>query len=79
MAIIDSKTGQIMKRYTIEELAELIDVDDRGRIEPGLLADIIAVPGDPLSDIRVTEDVRFVMKGGQVYRNDTAGASGQTG
>jgi imidazolonepropionase-like amidohydrolase len=47
--------------------AELIDVDDRGRIEPGLLADIVAVPGDPLADIGVTEDVRFVMKGGRVY------------
>jgi imidazolonepropionase-like amidohydrolase len=52
--------------------AELIDVDDRGRLEPGLLADVIAVPGDPLADIGVTEDVRFVMKGGEVYRNVTA-------
>ena len=52
--------------------AELIDVDDRGRLEPGLLADIIAVPGDPLVTIGVTEDVRFVMKGGQVYRHDGA-------
>ena len=52
--------------------AELIDRDDRGRIEEGLLADIIAVPGDPLTDISVTEDVRFVMKGGTVYR-DAAG------
>ena len=51
--------------------AELIDVDDRGRLEPGLLADVIAVPGDPLEDIGVTEDVRFVMKGGQVHRNET--------
>jgi imidazolonepropionase-like amidohydrolase len=50
--------------------AEVIDVDDRGRLEPGLLADIIAVPGDPLVDIAVTEDVRFVMKNGQVYRHD---------
>jgi imidazolonepropionase-like amidohydrolase len=47
--------------------ADLIDADDRGRLEPGLLADVIAVPGDPLTDIGVTEDVRFVMKGGQVY------------
>ena len=31
--------------------AELIDVDDRGRLEAGLLADVIAVPGDPLADI----------------------------
>ena len=50
--------------------AELIDADDRGRIEPGLFADVIGVPGDPLADIGVTEQVRFVMKGGQVYRND---------
>jgi imidazolonepropionase-like amidohydrolase len=50
--------------------AELIDADDRGRLEAGLLADVIAVPGDPLADIGVTEDVRFVMKGGQVYRHD---------
>lgn len=50
--------------------AELIEVTDRGRLEPGLLADVIAVPGDPLADISVTEQVRFVMKGGQVYRQD---------
>ncbi len=49
--------------------AELIDRHDRGRLEEGLLADVIAVPGDPLADIGVTEDVRFVMKGGQVYRH----------
>jgi imidazolonepropionase-like amidohydrolase len=50
--------------------AELIDVSDRGRLEEGLLADIIAVPGDPLRDITVTESVRFVMKGGQVCRHE---------
>jgi imidazolonepropionase-like amidohydrolase len=50
--------------------AELIDVDDRGRIAPSLFADLVGVPGDPLADITVTEDVRFVMKGGQVYRHD---------
>ena len=53
--------------------AELIDVDDRGRLEDGLLADIVAVPGDPLADIGLTGDVRFVMKGGQVYRRDGGG------
>ena len=50
--------------------ADLIDVDDRGRLEPGLLADVIGVTGDPLSDIGVTEQVRFVMKGGRVFRLD---------
>lgn len=53
--------------------AELIDVDDRGRLAPGLLADVIAVAGDPLADITATEDVRFVMKGGQVFRDDATG------
>ncbi len=54
--------------------AELIDVDDRGRLEEGLFADIIAVPGDPLADIGVTEHVQFVMKGGKVYRRQGAAA-----
>ena len=53
--------------------AELIDVEDRGRLAPGLLADIIAVEGDPLEDITATERVRFVMKGGDVCRHDAAG------
>ena len=48
--------------------ADLLGVDDRGRIAPGLLADLVAVPGHPLDDIRVMEDVRFVMKGGRVYK-----------
>lgn len=52
--------------------AELIDADDRGRLAAGLLADVVAVPGDPLVDIGTATDVRFVMKGGQVYRNDSA-------
>jgi imidazolonepropionase-like amidohydrolase len=52
--------------------AELIDADDRGRLDAGLLADVVGVPGDPLADIGVTEQVRFVMKAGQVFRDDVA-------
>ena len=48
--------------------AELIAVDDRGRIAEGLLADLVAVPGDPTADITLTQDVRFVMKGGRTYK-----------
>jgi imidazolonepropionase-like amidohydrolase len=55
-------------RAATTKSAELIDVDDRGRIAEGLLADLVAVPGDPSTDITVTQDVRFVMKGGQVYK-----------
>jgi imidazolonepropionase-like amidohydrolase len=51
--------------------ADLINVTDRGRLAEGQVADIIAVPGDPLADIRVTKEVNFVMKGGMVFRNDT--------
>jgi imidazolonepropionase-like amidohydrolase len=39
-----------------------------GALKPGFLADIVAVPGDPLQDISVTKNVSFVMKGGVVYR-----------
>ncbi len=47
--------------------AELLRWDDRiGRIETGFLADMIAVDGNPLDDVRLLEDVRFVLKGGEV-------------
>lgn len=49
--------------------AELFGVDDRGRIATGLLADIIAVDGDPLADVSVLQSVDFVMKGGKVYKS----------
>ncbi len=39
-----------------------------GTLEPGRLADIIAVPGDPLRDIARVGTVRFVMKDGVVYK-----------
>ncbi len=48
--------------------ADLLGVEDRGRVAAGLRADLIAVPGNPLRDIAVMEDVRFVMKQGVVYK-----------
>lgn len=51
--------------------AELLRVSDElGQIAPGYHADIVAVQGDPLADITELEQVDFVMKGGQVIRND---------
>lgn len=48
--------------------ADLIDAPDLGRIAPEMLADIVGVPGDPLTDISVTQRVAFVMKDGKVYK-----------
>jgi len=53
--------------------ADLLGWRDRvGAIEPGKWADIVAVDGDPLRDVRALENVKFVMKGGQVYKNEYA-------
>ena len=49
--------------------AKLLGWQDRiGALKPGYWADVIAVPGDPLSDISVLQRVSFVMKGGVIYR-----------
>jgi imidazolonepropionase-like amidohydrolase len=51
--------------------AEILGWQDRiGAIEPGKFADLVAVSGDPIADITELERVRFVMKDGQVVRND---------
>ena len=44
--------------------------DTHGRLEVGKQADIIGVPGDPIADISVLEQIGFVMKGGKVYKQD---------
>jgi imidazolonepropionase-like amidohydrolase len=55
--------------------AELLGLADKvGALRPGLMADIVAVPGNPVDDIKVTQQVIFVMKGGVIYRNDRGGA-----
>ncbi|PYT46091.1 MAG: hypothetical protein DMG47_06075 [Acidobacteria bacterium] len=51
--------------------AELLGWGDKlGVIEPGKWADIVAISGDPLKDINELQSVKFVMKGGVVYKND---------
>jgi imidazolonepropionase-like amidohydrolase len=53
--------------------AELSGIEkEAGTLEVGKRADLIAVEGDPLEDVSVLEDVRFVMKGGVVYQEKTA-------
>jgi imidazolonepropionase-like amidohydrolase len=53
--------------------AEMLGWQDKvGAIEPGKFADLVAVSEDPIADIHELERVRFVMKGGQVVRNDFA-------
>jgi imidazolonepropionase-like amidohydrolase len=51
--------------------AELLGMADRiGTLEPGKLADIIAVPGDPTKDLKALEHAKFVMKGGEIIKNE---------
>ena len=51
--------------------ADLLGVADKlGAITKGKLADIVAVHGDPIPNIRLLEDVRLVTKDGQVYKQD---------
>jgi imidazolonepropionase-like amidohydrolase len=50
---------------------DLLGVDDRGRIAEGALADLIAVEGNPLENVRILESISFVMRGGKVFKNDS--------
>jgi imidazolonepropionase-like amidohydrolase len=55
--------------------AELLRLDDQiGAVRPGYLADLIAVAGNPLDDVKVLQDVRFVMKGGTIVKQPGASA-----
>jgi imidazolonepropionase-like amidohydrolase len=58
-------------RSATRAAAELMGWQDRvGSIEAGLFADVIAVPGDPSENVRILEDVPFVMKGGTVVKDE---------
>ena len=51
--------------------ADLLGWSDKvGTIEAGKFADIVAVDGDPLADVTTLERVKFVMKGGEVVKNE---------
>jgi hypothetical protein len=70
----DQKPGQydeqILKwSLSYRTISELVDMKNQiGSVEPGKLADLVAVSGNPLSDIRILENVNFVMKEGVVYK-----------
>lgn len=55
-------------RSATRNAADLLGVDDRGTIVAGKLADLIAVPGNPLDDVTLLERVEFVMLGGEVVK-----------
>ena len=61
--------AQAIKTATVNA-AELIGVEDRGSLEVGKLAEIIAVKGDPLREVSVLQNVSFVMKNGTIYKMD---------
>jgi imidazolonepropionase-like amidohydrolase len=62
----------VIRAVTINATEMLGWADRIGAVEPGRFADLIAVAGDPVADCTELERVRFVMKGGQVIRNDFA-------
>jgi imidazolonepropionase-like amidohydrolase len=64
--------AQAIRTATIDSATLLDRQKDIGTIEAGKFADIIAVSGDPLADVRVLEKVDFVMKGGRVYKQGGA-------
>src|SRR5207249_5520359 len=63
---------QAIQTATIND-ADLLGWPDKvGTLEAGKWADIIAVDGDPLQDVTILQNVKFVMKGGDVVKNDYA-------
>jgi imidazolonepropionase-like amidohydrolase len=51
--------------------ADILDLPDRGRVQQGLLADLVAVRGDPSRDVSALRDVVLVVEGGEVVRDET--------
>ncbi|MBB86899.1 MAG: amidohydrolase [Xanthomonadales bacterium] len=63
-----------IRSATVSPAIVLGQEDRLGALERGMVADIIAVPGNPLSDVGVLRDVRFVMKDGVIYKAPTPAA-----
>ena len=63
---------QALRSATVDSARMLGASADLGALEVGKYADILALPADPSADIRALRRIHFVMKGGQVYRDDRA-------
>ena len=70
MVDLGMKPIDALKAGTSADAGLLGLADKIGTLEPGKLADVVAVPGDPVENIRATEHVFFVMKEGVIYKND---------
>ncbi|MDP9146497.1 MAG: amidohydrolase family protein [Acidobacteriota bacterium] len=74
MVDLGMKPADALKAGTFAD-AELLGLADKiGTLEAGKIADVVAVPGNPLENIRQTEHVIFVMKDGVIYKDEHAGA-----
>jgi imidazolonepropionase-like amidohydrolase len=68
----------VILRAMTSNAAALLGVDDmRGSLRPGMAADLIAVPGNPLTHIDVLKSASFVMRNGVVHRYDKSSSEGQ--
>ncbi len=63
---------EALRSATVVSAAILGRSADLGHIKPGMLADIVVVGGDPTTDVMALRNVRMVMKGGTIYRNERA-------
>ena len=69
---------QALRAGTIEAATMMGVADQVGRIDKGMLADLLIVDDDPTKDITALRTIRLVMKGGKVYRNELSGSRAPT-
>ena len=71
--VADGMTPPQALRAATSQAAALLRMDGEvGTLEKGKWADIVAVPGDPLKDVKLLQHVSFVMKSGVVYKDETS-------